>query len=403
MEPRSSLEEPRSSLEEPRPSLEEPRSSFEEPEISNSFIRAGSKSTPDTNSVQEEVTLPREALENSGFAENNQLEPDAEFHQLPRLGKQFDEEDADSYGGEPQSNHLDDDYFSDYDYYPADDYPDYPITMSQSESVPLPGLSTFNRVGRLNVPSFLPGAFALPISEAFNQFDEFGPQKGFNSFSTSIGTNQENLEKERLQSESFFSANDDIDYTDFGSESENFGPPSTSPMVSNNFDLSQDFGEQTSSFSPEPFKSLDQPAQKNRVFHPQFGIQSDPESESYSRRAKQYSERPVNGVDLSEAVENGEGKRCVVKEESVEKLKRQPILECTHKNVEKCHYTYVTVFNPQQEEQCEENFEKSCQITFRAEASSETVRKCLTPKRKICNGQGPQQCRNEWESSCSTR
>merc|ERR1719331_2495232 len=119
VEPRSSLEEPRSSLEEPRPSLEEPRSSFEEPEISNSFIRAGSKSTPDTNSVQEEVTLPREALENSGFAENNQLEPDAEFHQLPRLGKQFDEEDADSYGGEPQSNHLDDDYFSDYDYYPA--------------------------------------------------------------------------------------------------------------------------------------------------------------------------------------------------------------------------------------------------------------------------------------------
>ena len=108
-------------------------------------------------------------------------------------------------------------------------------------------------------------------------------------------------------------------------------------------------------------------------------------------------------MDLSEAVENGKGKRCVVKEESVEKLERQPILECTHKNVEKCHYTYVTVFNPQQEEQCEENFEKSCQITFRAEATTETVRKCYRPQRKVCNGQGAQQCRTEYESSCTTR
>jgi hypothetical protein len=93
----------------------------------------------------------------------------------------------------------------------------------------------------------------------------------------------------------------------------------------------------------------------------------------------------------------------VIKEESVETLSKDPILECTHKNVEKCHYTYVTVFNPQQEEQCEENFEKSCQITFRAEASRETVRKCYRPQRKVCNGQGPQQCRTEYESSCTTR
>ena len=111
----------------------------------------------------------------------------------------------------------------------------------------------------------------------------------------------------------------------------------------------------------------------------------------------------TGGVDFSQAVRQADGRLCVIKEESVETLSKDPILECTHKNVEKCHYTYVTVFNPQQEEQCEENFEKSCQITFRAEASTETVRKCLTPKRKVCNGQGPQQCRNEWESSCSTR
>ena len=30
-------------------------------------------------------------------------------------------------------------------------------------------------------------------------------------------------------------------------------------------------------------------------------------------------------------------------------------MECKHKNVEKCHYTYITYFKPAQEETCEEN------------------------------------------------
>ena len=43
---------------------------------------------------------------------------------------------------------------------------------------------------------------------------------------------------------------------------------------------------------------------------------------------------------------------------SVETLEKDPILECTHKDVEKCHYTYVTEFEANQEELCNENFEK---------------------------------------------
>ena len=119
--------------------------------------------------------------------------------------------------------------------------------------------------------------------------------------------------------------------------------------------------------------------------------------------ARQQSTSAPGGVDFSQATRQPDGRLCVIKEESVETLSKEPILECTHKNVEKCHYTYVTVFNPQQEEQCEENFEKSCQITFRPEATRETVRKCYRPQRKVCNGQGPQQCRTEYESSCTTR
>lgn len=92
-----------------------------------------------------------------------------------------------------------------------------------------------------------------------------------------------------------------------------------------------------------------------------------------------------------------------MKAETVTSIEKEPILECTHKNVEKCHYTYVTLFEPSQEEVCEENFEKTCQITYRKEATEETVQKCYRPLEKVCNGQGPEECRTVYESSCSTR
>merc|ERR1712098_7433 len=58
---------------------------------------------------------------------------------------------------------------------------------------------------------------------------------------------------------------------------------------------------------------------------------------------------------------------------------------------------------PVQEEKCDEIFEKSCQITFKPEATTEVVRKCYRPKTKNCNGQGPQKCKTEYETSCTTR
>ena len=51
------------------------------------------------------------------------------------------------------------------------------------------------------------------------------------------------------------------------------------------------------------------------------------------------------------------------------------MLECVHKEIEKCHYTYITQFSPTQQEECTETFQKNCQITFRQEAVTDTVRK----------------------------
>ena len=109
-------------------------------------------------------------------------------------------------------------------------------------------------------------------------------------------------------------------------------------------------------------------------------------------------------MDFSGCLEDPDtGFCCVEKEECVNGLEKDPILECTHKNVEQCHYTYVTQFTPTQEEVCEENFEKTCSITFRQQAFNETLQKCYTPVVKVCNGQGEKQCNTVYESSCTTR
>merc|ERR1712172_295221 len=110
------------------------------------------------------------------------------------------------------------------------------------------------------------------------------------------------------------------------------------------------------------------------------------------------------GVDFSGCVDDEEtGLCCVEKEETIKTIQKDPILECTHKNVEKCHYTYVTQFTPAQEEACEENYEKTCQITFKQQAVEEQVKKCYKPLVKSCNGQGEDICQTVYESACTTK
>lgn len=109
-----------------------------------------------------------------------------------------------------------------------------------------------------------------------------------------------------------------------------------------------------------------------------------------------------SAIDFSKAQRTSNGRLCVVKESTVETLKKNPILECVHKNIQKCHYTYATEFDSGQEEVCEDNFEKLCQITFRKKAIRETVKKCYRPQRKVCNGKGPRECRTVYETSCTT-
>merc|ERR1719245_2920899 len=121
-------------------------------------------------------------------------------------------------------------------------------------------------------------------------------------------------------------------------------------------------------------------------------------------RTGRQEESVQGGIDFSGCQEDPEtGLCCVDKEETVTSLEKEPIPECTHKNTEQCHYTYVTQFKPSQEEVCEENFEKQCSITFKQQAYNETVKRCYKPVEQVCNGQGEEECRTVYESSCSTK
>ena len=56
------------------------------------------------------------------------------------------------------------------------------------------------------------------------------------------------------------------------------------------------------------------------------------------------------GIDFSQGTRKPDGRLCIMKEEEVDTIVKEPVLECTHKNVEKCHYTYVTQFTHAKEE-----------------------------------------------------
>ena len=69
--------------------------------------------------------------------------------------------------------------------------------------------------------------------------------------------------------------------------------------------------------------------------------------------------------DFSNATINLDGsKECVNTTGMIEMYDKKPIHECTHKNEEQCHHTYVTQFEPIQEEECDVHYQKSCQVSY---------------------------------------
>merc|ERR1711881_545667 len=74
-----------------------------------------------------------------------------------------------------------------------------------------------------------------------------------------------------------------------------------------------------------------------------------------------------------------DGKRCIDKVEMVEETEYDEVVQCDHTYDRRCHTSYVTQYESQQEEECEENFRKSCFIEYEKIAFNETVQICREP------------------------
>merc|ERR1712168_1191690 len=74
-------------------------------------------------------------------------------------------------------------------------------------------------------------------------------------------------------------------------------------------------------------------------------------------------------VDLDIGSIAAAGERCIDKVVMVEETEYDDVIECKHSYSQKCHTTSPTDFEPQQEEECEENFIKNCFIDYRKIAS----------------------------------
>merc|ERR1712241_161874 len=106
-------------------------------------------------------------------------------------------------------------------------------------------------------------------------------------------------------------------------------------------------------------------------------------------------------VDLSIGSIAAAGERCIDKVVMQETTEYDDVITCKHSYSEKCHTTYTTDFEPQQEEECEETFTKSCFIEYKKHAEEETIKFCHTPL--ICEGEGEEECKTVYESNCETR
>merc|ERR1712029_1218881 len=132
--------------------------------------------------------------------------------------------------------------------------------------------------------------------------------------------------------------------------------------------------------------------------HQAVGVSLDNRGARQGNNEEGVSFREVAGVRPG-----SDGKRCIDKVEMVEETEYDDVVQCDHSYDRRCHTTYVTNYESQQEEECEENFRKNCFIEYEQIAFNETAEICRTPLVKDCDVQGPEICRTEYESECWTK
>ena len=79
------------------------------------------------------------------------------------------------------------------------------------------------------------------------------------------------------------------------------------------------------------------------------------------------------------------------------------VVTCHHSYDERCHQTFVTTYEPHQEEECDEKFKKECMIWHEEKAVNELVEECTTPLVPDCDILLPEECKTIYDTVCTTR
>jgi len=109
---------------------------------------------------------------------------------------------------------------------------------------------------------------------------------------------------------------------------------------------------------------------------------------------------PASSVDFSGCKVLDDGRCCITKTRSYPTPSKQAVLECRHRNITSCHYTYITEFKPYQESVCSDSYQKKCRITYQQRSVVEKVVTCHTPLPSLCGGGDT--CRTYHETACTT-
>merc|ERR1711892_400315 len=114
----------------------------------------------------------------------------------------------------------------------------------------------------------------------------------------------------------------------------------------------------------------------------------------------------VKATDLLDQISSAEadssGRKCINKVMMREETEYDEILTCDHSYDKRCHTSYVTKYEPHQEQECDEKFRKVCSIEYEQKAVHEMVQVCITPFVKDCDMEGDEVCQTVYESTCST-
>merc|ERR1711892_497606 len=97
--------------------------------------------------------------------------------------------------------------------------------------------------------------------------------------------------------------------------------------------------------------------------------------------------------DFAEIADSG--KKCVQKVMMVEETVWEDHETCDHSYDKKCHKSFTTTYQSQQEEECDEVFRKICYIEMVDVAHNVTTEVCRKPLVKDCDIEGEIVCRTE--------